>query len=364
MIPSKRAHLHVAALTHPGMKGKNNEDRYAVTSYFLEKPEGTRAVFAIVADGIGGHRAGEVAAELAVDYITEHIAKSDGKHPLKTLKEAIETASNAILAKAASDSGKEGMGSTCACAWVIGARLYTATVGDSRIYLIRGATIRQLSTDHSWVQEAIEKGILTPEQAREHPNVHVIRRYLGSKNLPEPDFRLRMNTTESDSHAEKNQGYELKSGDILLLCSDGLTDLVWDDEILEQVRLARNLNAAAKALVDLANERGGHDNITVALLSVPESVTVPRGKKQQKWLYWGIGGAVMLFSLLALALFLSLNALRTVVNVTPTPLPPTPAILATEERATPTFLPPSPTLTSTPRPTQGPTYTPWPTNTP
>jgi len=368
MIPTKRAHLLVAALSHPGMKGKNNEDRYAVTSYLLEKPEGARAVFAIVADGIGGHRAGEVAAEMAVDYITENVAQSDGSHPLDTLKKAIQTASQEIVAKAASDEGKQGMGSTCACAWIIEKKLYTATVGDSRIYLLRGATIRQLSTDHTWVQEAIEKGILTPAQAREHPNVHVIRRYLGSQVIPEPDFRLRLDPADSNSRAEKHQGLELKGGDILLLCSDGLTDLVWDDEILEQVRLARNLDAAAKALIDLANERGGHDNITVVLMSVPPEATRPRNASSRKWWYWGIGGAVMFFALLTLALSISLNAFIRSVNMkdatkTPSPTPSawvSPA--ATSIEATPTLA--FPTFTPPPSPTQGPTYTPWPTNTP
>ena len=94
-------------------------------------------------------------------------------------------------------------------AWIIGDKLHTAYVGDSRIYLIRGGRIQQLTVDHTWVQEAIEKGVLTPEMAREHPNVHVIRRYLGSPKPPDPDFRLKLFDDEGDQHAENNQGVQL-----------------------------------------------------------------------------------------------------------------------------------------------------------
>jgi hypothetical protein len=123
--------------------------------------------------------------------------------------------------------------------------------------------------DHTWVQEAIEKGILTPELAREHPNVHVIRRYLGSPEPPDPDFRLKFFDNEGDRQAEENQGVQILPDDVVLLCSDGLTDLVWNDEILETVRTKPSLKEASRALVELANSRGGHDNITVVLVAVP-----------------------------------------------------------------------------------------------
>ncbi len=285
MIRTSQAHLHIAALSHAGVAGKNNEDRYAVSAFRFSADDPRPVVFAVVADGIGGHRAGEVAAELAVNYISQGVAESTPRKPLKALEDAIHNASQAIAAHSASKTEQRGMGSTCACALIIDRALYTAHVGDSRIYHIRGEQIRQLTLDHTWVQEAIEKGLLDAEQARHHPNVHVIRRYLGSVHLPEVDFRMWLDGTENDEDALANQGFELEGGDILLLCTDGLTDLVWEDEILRLVRSKPNLKAAAEGLIDLANQRGGYDNITVVLMGVPHYRLSPK----KKWFSWLLG---------------------------------------------------------------------------
>ncbi len=279
MKRSQRAHLHIAALSHAGMAGKNNEDRYAVSSYLVgeqEKP----VVFAVISDGIGGHRAGEVAAELAVNYIVQMVSESNGRKPLEIIESAIHYASEAIASRSASKEEQQGMGATCACVWVEEDRLYAGYVGDSRIYLVRNGKIRRLSVDHTWVQEAIERGIITPDQAHDHPNVHVIRRHLGSVELPEVDFRLRLNEDDSHEQAVKNQGTRLLPGDILLMCTDGLTDMVWDDEILRLILTRNSLKSTAEDLVARANERGGHDNITVILLGVPtEKPAEPPRKK-------------------------------------------------------------------------------------
>lgn len=272
MISVNNSHLFVAAKTHEGMSGKNNEDRFAVTAYKLSQADPTPVVFAIVSDGIGGHRAGETAAEIAVETISEDVALSDGTHPVLTLQEAIIHASNSILAESETDSEKKGMGATCACVWVIGDQAYTATVGDSRIYLVREKTIQQLSTDHTWVQEAIGAGLLSPEDARSHPNAHVIRRYLGSRQTVEPDTRLKLAANEDDAQSEANQGLRLLPKDQVLLCSDGLTDLVNDDEILQALQ-SNELEASLSSLIELANQRGGHDNITIVALGVPESIS-------------------------------------------------------------------------------------------
>jgi protein phosphatase len=269
MIRSTLPHLHVAALSSAGMSGKNNEDRYAISSFLISKEDSRPSVFAIVADGIGGHRAGEVAAELAVNYISMGVGESNAKKPVRILETAIHDASQAIASHSAGKEDEEGMGSTCACVWVIENKLYTAYVGDSRIYLLRGKFIQRLTIDHTWVQEAYEKGIITAEQMRDHPNVHVIRRHLGGVKLPEVDFRLRIDSEETDDESVNNQGFHLEPGDTILLCSDGLTDLVWDDEIQKIIRTKKDLKVAAETLVSLANERGGHDNITVVLLSMP-----------------------------------------------------------------------------------------------
>ena len=289
MKRTTRAHLNVEAQSHAGMTGKNNEDRYAVASFVIGSGgERTPVLFAVLADGIGGHKAGEVAAELAVNHIMEVVAKSDGRQPRRTMEDAVADASNAVAAHSASDENLKGMGSTCATAWIVGDKLHTASVGDSRIYLIRGGKIQQVSVDHTWVQEAIEKGVITPEAAREHPNVHVIRRYLGSPVPPEPDFRLKLSKEETDEQAESNQGLKLQPNDVLLLCSDGLTDLVWNDEILETIKSKSSLKEAADALIELANSRGGHDNITIVLISIPADYTSQQIKKKD-WLSWLMG---------------------------------------------------------------------------
>jgi PPM family protein phosphatase len=362
MIRTQRAHLTVEAQTHAGMTGKNNEDRYAVTSFVLEENNRLPVLFAVLADGIGGHRAGEVAAELAVNHIMQVVAKSDGRHIQQTIVDAVTEASNAIAAHSAANENLKGMGATCALAWIIGDRLYTAYVGDSRIYLMRGGRIQQLTVDHTWVQEAIEKGILTPELAREHPNVHVIRRYLGSPEPPEPDFRLKFFDGEGDQQSEQNQGVQLLPDDVILLCSDGLTDLVWNDEILETVRTRANIREASRALIDLANTRGGHDNITVVLASVPSDFKIVVKKNRKiDWLPWVIGGIAGVVFVLLAGSILAFSLLGKITATSTPTITPFPTATGT----------PLPTLTVSPTLTASPTlalpvastYTPWPTNT-
>ena len=345
MIRIARAHLNVDAQTHPGMTGKNNEDRYAVASFVLDKRDRTPVVFAVLADGIGGHRAGEVAAELAVNHMMQVVARSDGRHIRRTIEDAVVEASDAIAAHSESNENLKGMGATCATAWIVGDKLHTAYVGDSRIYLVRGGRIQQLTVDHTWVQEAIERGVLTPEMARQHPNVHVIRRYLGSPTPPDPDFRLKLFNDEGDQHAENNQGLQLQPSDILLLCSDGLTDLVWNDEILETIRSKPNLKEASRALIELANSRGGHDNITVVLIAVPPNFKLVV-RKNVNWMPWIIGIIAGIILVMGAAAVFTLGLLGRNGNLTPTQTP----------LSTMTILP---TL-SLPI---APTYTPWPTNT-
>lgn len=361
MIRTSRAHLNVDAQTHAGMTGKNNEDRYAVASFVLDKNDRTPVLFAVLSDGIGGHRAGEVAAELAVNHMMQAVAKSDGRHIRDTIEGAVSEASDAIAAHSASNVNLKGMGATCAAAWIVGDKLHTAYVGDSRIYLMRGGRIQQLTVDHTWVQEAIERGVLTPETAREHPNVHVIRRYLGSPIPPEPDFRLKLFNDQGDQHAENNQGLQLLPSDILLLCSDGLTDLVWNDEILEIVRSKPNLKEASRALIELANSRGGHDNTTVILISMPSDFKLVV-RKNVDWLPWVIGGIAGIIFVLAIASVLAIGLLRrnAIVTLTPT-------ITSTLPHTRTPLLTPSPLPTLRVAPTRSlpivPTYTPWPTNT-
>jgi protein phosphatase len=268
MIRTNRAHLFVAAQTHPGQSGKNNEDNFAVSAYTLSSYNPMPVVVAVVSDGIGGHRAGEVASSMAVNAMSEMAANLSGGNPLAVFQEAFYKISEEIFRQAELDATCKGMGATLSCAWVVGDVLYIAYAGDSRIYLLREGQIRQISRDHTWVQEAVEKGVLSSSQIKTHPNLHVIRRYLGSEKPPEPDLRLFLTQTESDNKARSNQGLLLHPGDVILLCTDGLTDLVNDNEIAQALP-GKTLNQAALSLIDLANQRGGHDNITVVLLGVP-----------------------------------------------------------------------------------------------
>jgi protein phosphatase len=262
------------------MSGKNNEDRFAVTALRMDGERPLPVVLAVVSDGIGGHRAGEVAAETAVETISRVVAASDGTRPVEALYQAVQQASQSILEQSQEDLGKHGMGATCACALVIDNRLFIASVGDSRIFLLRGERIRQLNIDHTWIQEALDAGMLTPEQARGHPNAHVIRRYLGSPQPVEPDLRLRLTDDEDDVQRMANQGMPLEPCDQVILCSDGLTDLVSPEEIREALK-DNDQQKAIQTLTEMANQRGGHDNITIVALQYPTTLlettpTVPR----------------------------------------------------------------------------------------
>jgi len=367
-----RSHLPVLAQTHAGMRGKNNEDRYGVTAFRMDDANRTPALLAVLCDGIGGHRAGEVAAEIAVNRISAAVAEfGESKDPTEVLQNAVTSASQAIYQQAKSNHHQEGMGATCACAFIINRRLYLTNVGDSRAYLLRGGAIQQLTTDHTWIQEALEKGVLTPEQAEGHPNMHVIRRFLGSPQPPEADLRLHLAEGENDQVAQSNQGLLLKDGDLLLLCSDGLTDLVADDEIAEAL-YRQPLQDAVDGLVQLANSRGGHDNITLITVQVPHG---PKEKRRTPLAWLLIGVAVMLIVALAAGVWAS-GWLEARPEPTTVPSPTVhitlelPGSLITQASpqpfATSTF-PPLPTAVLTPSVTApaaaAATFTPWPTNT-
>jgi len=377
VIPAEKAHLLVAASSDPGMSGKNNEDRYAVSAYHTNAGISLPSVFAIVADGIGGHRAGEIAAELAVEIISKTVRTGNANHPIQTLEQAVIKASREIYNQSEKDISRKGMGATCACCWVIGDQLYTVCVGDTRIYLIRGGTIRQLSTDHTWIQEAIDHGALSPEQAQGHPNAHVIRRYLGSRQPVIPDFRLRLQPKENDLQARANQGMRLLPGDQLIICSDGLTDLVEDAEVLSSFNSV-DQQEAIDQLVNLANQRGGHDNITIVGLQMPEfrfrrePAQAVRTSRRLGIACLGLGGLLVLGIALIGGLYwvfirptaiispAQTNTITvTAQQLTLTPAtPPAPtATLFIQVSETPfQELTPTPTLLSA-------TLTPWPTNT-
>lgn len=388
MIRTAHSSFPVAAISHPGMTGKNNEDRYAVSAYRLNRRSRVPVLFAVLSDGIGGHRAGEVAAEMSVEQISRGVAASDGKRPVEILRQAIQQASRSIYGLAVSDPSRQGMGATCTCAWVIDKQLYTATVGDSRVYLLRRGGIYQLSTDHTWVQEAVEQGALRPQDVRGHPNQHVIRRYIGSPNPPEVDFRLRLPQGQVTPRAEENQALPLLDGDRVLLCSDGLTDLVEDHEIAAAFQ-RYPLERAIQVLVDLANQRGGHDNITLVVIEMPRRTLLERVATSNRLFTGALLTAVLLTVALFAGLVYAVDHLNNRADPTLTPfrvtvqatqgLPvvlasATPTLLATPfqpDTLTPTRQPsalpsqtPSAVPAALPTAAGGATHTPWPTNTP
>lgn len=275
MIPVEKAHMLVAAGTDPGMKGKNNEDQFSVTAYQISSTDPTHSVFAIIADGIGGHRSGEIASDIAVEMICDAIASSDVSQPVEIMEAAMLQASQSILAQGHQSSEHQGMGTTCVCAWIIGNQLYASHVGNSRLYLLRNEHLTQLNIDHTYVQEAIDAGALTAEQARSHPHSNIIRRYLGSEADPVVDTRIR--TDRNHHFSDENQGFRLRPGDRLMLCSDGLNDMVTDEVIAEELKKP-DIDQAVSSLITAANLKGGKDNITVIVLEMPKN-----GSPKEYW---------------------------------------------------------------------------------
>jgi len=370
MSKLERPHLNIAAASHPGMARKQNEDRYQVTSFKAGRGARTSSVLAVLCDGIGGHRAGEVAAQMGVSLISEQIENNSTADPIQTMRAAITSASDAIYKASLSEQGSSGMGATCACAWVIGKRLYTANLGDSRIYLLREKHLVQVSTDHTWVQEAIDAGLITDRDSVEHPNAHVIRRYLGSKATPEPDFRLWFFADEQDEDALENQGLTLKPGDRILLCSDGLADLVSDDEIRDVI-LTEPADRVPQILIDLANQRGGHDNTTIVLLGVPSKGKASSGSRPKRHWKAGCLAAVVVISLLVAAVLIGNRWWRTPQREQEKATPTETLSASFEEPPEHFTLVPSLTpslqeesFTPEATPAFSPSRTPWPTHTP
>lgn len=244
------------ACTDVGRKRDNNQDRYRLAldlNLFL------------VADGMGGHAGGEVASRLAVDVIERSLRDDgggDGSPPsvAHRLAAAVRTASREIYERRQTDVAIAEMGTTATGVLVRDQRAFLAHVGDSRCYLLRDNRIHQLSEDHSLVFQQVKAGLITEEEARRSPFKNIITRALGADRDVEVDVAT----------------VELRSGDALLLCSDGLSGLVSDDEINASVNESF-LHRVPERLVDLANERGGPDNITVVLVYFLDEREIPSG---------------------------------------------------------------------------------------
>ncbi len=235
--------------TDVGRKRGHNEDY--VDAFRLPDPEKRRkkGELFIVADGMGGHQAGEVASQKAVEAVSHEYYASPAGDVRGALVDAIEKANSLIYRLAQESSSRAGMGTTVVAAVVRGRELHLANVGDSRAYLLRNSKLTQVTRDHSFVQDQIEAGILTPEEARTHPQRNVVTRALGSK----PDVKV------------DTFGGQLQPGDTLLLCTDGLSEHVQDEDIAAMLRQYPPKEAVPR-LIALANRRGGSDNITALVL--------------------------------------------------------------------------------------------------
>ena len=260
--------LETGTGTHEGMSGKHNEDSLGLFAWQVDDQR--TLTLAIVADGIGGQAAGERASSVAVDTMCAYFDRLTVLDVLPThLQEAIAEANRAVYAASQERDELRGMGTTIAAVALLDQRIFTAYVGDSRIYRLRDGALQQLSIDHTWAQEAIEAGLLTREQAKTHPNRNVIKQYLGSANEVTADLRLRLVNEQSQADMVGNQGVRLQPGDTILICSDGLTDMI-DDEAVRTTLLAyETLPPAVATLIDKANAAGGKDNITVVTLRLP-----------------------------------------------------------------------------------------------
>jgi len=262
---SKQLRLDVAQLTDVGRKRPHNEDNMAYVIPKDPQVMARKGALFIVADGMGGHAAGEVASEIAVDTVSKVYYQDDSDDAAVSLLHAIKRANALIHQRAAENMMRSGMGTTCVAAVFRGGTAYIANVGDSRSYLVRRGVIKQVSQDHSWVEEQVRAGLLTREQARSHAQRNVITRCLGTQ----PDVEI-------DVFSER-----LEEGDSMFLCSDGLSGLVSDEE-LGQIVDQYLPQESVYHLVERANENGGSDNITAVVVRVqevgwePPSSSMPR----------------------------------------------------------------------------------------
>lgn len=217
----------------------------------------------VVCDGMGGHAAGEVASEIAVNVIAD---RAPATPDAAALGQAVEEANLAIIQAAREGVGRAGMGCTCTAAMLENERLVVAQVGDSRAYLLHGGVLQQITRDHSLMADFIEAGQITPEEARVHPQRSVITRALGSDPRTQPDlFEINVST-----------------GDRLLICSDGLTSMIEDYEIEDILNRTPDPQIAASKLVNAAVAAGGHDNVTVIVVNVTGFAEVRRRKVARK----------------------------------------------------------------------------------
>jgi PPM family protein phosphatase len=234
------------AITDIGLKRKMNQDFVFCEQNLI----GSLPNLFIVADGMGGHKAGDFASRFSVENVVEFIRNSKITSPIRLFEEAIKETNALLLKEAKENPSLEGMGTTFVIATIVDEIMYVANIGDSRLYIIHD-DIKQITRDHSLVEEMVKNGEINKSEARFHPNKNIITRALGASGEATPDF------------FEVN----LKKDDIVLMCSDGLSNMIDDAEMFEIVTSRKDkINTAVRALVEKANEYGGKDNITAIVV--------------------------------------------------------------------------------------------------
>ncbi len=238
--------MRIFSATDVGQKRQMNQDYVFVST----DPVGNLPNLFVVADGMGGHNAGDYASSHGVQTLVEEIRRDADYNPVKVIRHAIETANQEILAKAENDENLRGMGTTMVVCTIVGQYAYVANIGDSRLYVIE-RQIKQVTRDHSLVQEMVRMGELNQEEARNHPKKNIITRALGAEKSVDVDFF----------------DLKLESGSVILMCSDGLSNMVEDRQMEEIIHSeGEDLNAKGRRLVLEANQNGGKDNIAIILV--------------------------------------------------------------------------------------------------
>jgi len=243
--------LEYAALSDKGIIREQNEDFWNIV---LDN-KGNPIAF-IIADGMGGHKAGDVASRMAVEIISQEICRGfeaiNSSTTIGFLEKAVNLANDEIYKYALLNLNGTGIGTTLTLGLIHSGKITIAHIGDSRFYMVRGGTIQSMTRDHSFVGELVEKGVLDQEEARNHPLRNQITRALGYEKNIEIDF----------------YNIDVKKGDMYLFCTDGLTVKVSSGELLTMLEQEKDLNVILKNMVELANQRGGDDNITAIIVKV------------------------------------------------------------------------------------------------
>ena len=235
--------MKVFAETDIGRRRKMNQDFV----YASEQPVGNLPNLFVVADGMGGHNAGDFASRFGVSILVETVMKDTNFNPVKIMRHGLEAANTLVLEQARKDATMAGMGTTMVAVTIVGNYAYIANVGDSRLYLATDR-LEQVTRDHSLIAEMVRIGELTPEEARNHPDKNIITRAIGTAEEVKIDFF----------------DVKLEPGNQIVMCSDGLTNMVTDEENYETVQIQEGNKA--QRLIDMANANGGKDNITVIIV--------------------------------------------------------------------------------------------------